>query len=408
MSEVSERMGSWRNMLAMKVNLANMKKNHGLPDEALEIVNTVIVKLIEVDDEALQRDGVIMEAYNLKSELLFEKGDYKEAMLALRKYNQAELSHRDKLLDERVKTLEATYQSRLKDEELLQQEQALETEEARSQAVLLAFLLATILALALSYLVLKLRRTTRALEEKSELLRTSNQELTGSLDKQVLLRSELHHRVKNNLQVIISLLNIQELNADDSSTKDSLRSMSERVYSIAAVHELLYPRDGNEMLNFQKYTQMLCHHSAKLWKKGVQPAFNFDLDDKTFNLDTLVPLGVMISELLTNTRKNFGDQPTQPRVSIALATVPDGLRLTYRDNGPGFATGEMKGREGGMGKYLLKSMSRQLNGNFETFNDEGAVTMINFQVKNSEEDQEMLLSPAVPNDEKEALLPEHV
>jgi len=318
-------------------------------------------------------------------------------MLALKKFNQAELSNRDELLNERVKTLEATYQSRLKDDELLQQVQALETEEARNQAVLLAFLLAIILALALTYLVLRLRRITRALEEKS-----------GSLDKQVLLRSELHHRVKNNLQIIISLLNIQELKAGDSSTKDSLRAMSERVYSIAAVHELLYPQEGNGLLNFQEYTQMLCHHSAKLWKRGVQPKFNFDFDDKTFNLDTLVPLGVMISELLTNTRKNFVDQPTQPLISIALTTLPDGLRLTYRDNGPGFATGEMKSRESGMGKYLLKSMSRQLNGNFETFNDEGAVTMINFQVKNSEEDQEILLSPTVLNDEKEALLPEHI
>lgn len=408
MSEVSERMGSWRNMLAMKVNLANMKKNHGLSDEALEIVNTIVDKLIEVDDNALQRDAVIMEVYNIKSELLFEKGEYKGAMLALKKFNEAELSNRDKLLNERVKTLEATYQSRLKDEELLQQVQALETEEARSQAVLRAFLLATILALALTYLVLKLRRATRALEEKSALLRTSNKELTNSFNKQVLLRSELHHRVKNNLQVIISLLNIQEHKTEDRSVKDSLRSMSERVYSIAAVHELLYPGKDNGMLNFQDYVRKLCHHSAKLWKEDRKPEFIFDLKGRKFNLDTLVPLGVMISELLTNTRKNFGDQPTQPLISIALTTLPDGLRLTYRDNGPGFATGEIIGREGGMGKYLLRSMSRQLNGSFETLNDEGAVTKISFQVKNNNEEHEMLLSPAVPNDEKEAVLPKQV
>lgn len=286
------------------------------------------------------------------------------------------------MLLQQVREVEARYDMEKKDAILQERERELELERAQTQRVRGALLLAALVGVLLIYLLLQIRDAKLMLEKKAGELKATNLELNDALNQQITLRGELHHRVKNNLQVIISLLDLQELKTGDVGAKKSLRATSDRVFSIAAVHELLYPKNDIDRIEFATYLNMLTEHSAEMWPESVRPVFNLEIGDYTFNLETLVPLGVMISELLTNTRKYYKAADQEPEITISLSNDRRLYRLEYKDNGPGFSSGEMSERTGGMGKYLLKSMSRQLRGYFETTTENGAVTHIYFYAKN--------------------------
>lgn len=95
-----------------------------------------------------------------------------------------------------------------------------------------------------------------------------------------------------------------------------------------------------------------------------------------------MPLGIILSELLTNSIKYAKDNlGKQLKIGISLNQTEEGFCIVYRDNGPGFPKGTLQQRDGGLGTYLLKSMSRQLNGYLESKNDNGAVCNIFFKEK---------------------------
>lgn len=111
--------------------------------------------------------------------------------------------------------------------------------------------------------------------------------------------------------------------------------------------------------------------------------FKLKIPEQLFNLDTLIPLGIMLNELITNSFK-YGHQKGSPTlIDIQLKPEQNGFYLYYKDNGPGFASGHLQGREGGLGAYLIRSMARQLKGRVESQNDGGASYTIFFQEKNA-------------------------
>ena len=151
---------------------------------------------------------------------------------------------------------------------------------------------------------------------------------------------------------------------------------------MAAIHEMLYQKEGNELINLLDYTQNLCNHFSNFSEDERQPIFYLNFKDQYFNLATLMPLGIILSELLTNSLK-YAAKSIEDRLTIriGLKKTKEGYFIDYRDNGPGFPEGKLRERDGGLGTYLLKSMTRQLNGRLITNNDRGAVCNIFFKEK---------------------------
>jgi two-component sensor histidine kinase len=306
------------------------------------------------------------------------------ALYHAKQFFENEIKYREARNLAAIREVEAQYADNVKAEKIRQQEEQLLQRHRERLLLLLILGLILIGAGLLFYFNRKLGRVNRSLADQSSQLERTNQELGAALEHQEMLRGELHHRVKNNLQVIISMLDLQEWNTDNERAKQSIHAMSERIYSIASVHELLYPERSGELIDFRTYLNKLCTRAALLWPPSQSPEFTLDLPGTAMNLDTLVPLGIVVSELLTNTRKYFGSTQRQPRIRIALHQADTGFCLEYLDNGPGFAAAEMPERPGGLGRYLLFSMSRQLRGRVETFNADGAGTRFYFQPKNME------------------------
>nr|WP_256534357.1 sensor histidine kinase [Lewinella sp. JB7] len=247
---------------------------------------------------------------------------------------------------------------------------------------LLGIALVSIAGLALlGYFYTRLKRAKTALEEQY-LIEQENEELTQSLTKQKILQGEVHHRVKNNLQVIIGLLELQTQELADPHARACLEAMSGRIFSMAAVHETLYQDGRGGEIDFELYTRKICQHFSQLYSLPNGCEFYIEIKDYWFNLETAIPLGTVLNELLTNSFKYGVPQDGPLRISIDMVKIDDEICLTYHDNGPGFPEGALAEREGGLGTYLLNGMSRQLRGRMESLNDEGALTRVYFKRKN--------------------------
>lgn len=184
-------------------------------------------------------------------------------------------------------------------------------------------------------------------------------------EKEVLLK-EVHHRVKNNLQVVAGLLDLQAERLADPQVRMALKESKTRIKSIALVHETLYHSAGLARLDFKAYVQGLV---AQLFRaqlsKGRSVRFDLRMADVTLDLPAAVPCGLIINELVTNALKHAfpEDQPT-PENEIVLTWEDLGAhwRLTVADNGPGLPAGLDWTHAPSLGLRLVQLLTQQLKG----------------------------------------------
>lgn len=308
---------------------------------------------------------------------------YDSAWYYLNKGYQTELQDLHQANNDKIVEVEKRYQDEQKTQKIEDQARIIGVEQSRKKWLMGLSSVVILFATMLTYFYIRLRAVNKKTKQQALAITQVNQELSASLKHQITLRGEVHHRVKNNLQVIISLLELQSEDIEDEKALKSLKTMSNRIYSMAAIHEMLYQKQGTRLINLLEYTKNLCNHFSNITTKHNQPIFDINIDDRFLNLETLMPLGMILNELLTNSIKYANSIENRLQIGISLQAKADGYSIIYRDNGPGFPKGKLVEREGGLGTYLLKSMSRQLNGNLVSRNDNGAVYEIFFKEKNA-------------------------
>lgn len=193
------------------------------------------------------------------------------------------------------------------------------------------------------------------------------------------LLSEIHHRVKNNMQIIASLLNLQSNDQLDENVKQALQSCKNRVQSMALVHSKLYGNENFSEINVSDYVLNLFQNITD----GIHVSeheIKLDLTiaaDIQINLDTIIPLGLILNELITNSIKYaFIDKTKPPYLAIKLVKNDDFYHLTYLDNGSGFNLDEIKR---GFGLELIDLLIVQLKGHFSYSSDSCSKFELKFQ-----------------------------
>lgn len=384
-AEIFESLGNYIGYSAMLCNLAALYKDHQQLELALKYSDAYRDAQDEMSKKGITDFWMRSKYYEIRSEIMSALQRYDSAHY----YLQLAFDSRLKLIREenraQVVAIEAEFHDQQKAEKIKDQAEMLRNEAVKRRLGIGIALLSLIFTGILLFFYVKLRDANEKMRQQAALISQKNLSLGKNLEKQIMLQGEIHHRVKNNLQVIISLLDIQREEIQDPKTLDRLESMSNRIYSMAAVHEMLYSKEGAETISFPAYTQQLCEHFCQIAPEGQTPVFHLDMDAPPLTLETLMPLGIIMNELMTNSLK-YGTMPNHPlKIDIYLQPCADGFCLEYRDNGPGFPVGTMGERDGGLGSYLLKSMVRQLNGHLTTHNDDGAVHKIFFKEKNQRE-----------------------
>ncbi|RZK51575.1 MAG: sensor histidine kinase, partial [Hymenobacter sp.] len=209
-----------------------------------------------------------------------------------------------------------------------------------------------------------IRRTVARLHATNLTVRDNNQRIAEQSKRLTTLLREVHHRVKNNLAIVASLLRLQANRLPDPEVARAVRESQQRIEAMSLLHQGLYQTDDVTAVDMHNYTTDLV--------QSLRVAYNYPATDLDLTLDVAavrleldvaVPLGLVLNELLTNAFKYAIRAPggARPALRVALQPAPGGLRLEVQDNGPGFdPTAADYG--GTFGQQLVKVLTGQLGG----------------------------------------------
>jgi two-component sensor histidine kinase len=194
-----------------------------------------------------------------------------------------------------------------------------------------------------------------------------------------MLMKEIHHRVKNNLQVISGLLELQSNAVDDDAAKDALMEGRNRVRSIALIHQNLYQLENLGSIELRRFVNDLCRQMESVYKKQNQVTMSIDVPILYLDIDSAVPLGLIMNELLTNSFKYAFEGNLAGKIDIKIDIVAEGrYQLGYADNGPGLPADFDLTRTTTLGMQLIHDLSRQIGGKVKYEYKNGASFIINF------------------------------
>ena len=193
----------------------------------------------------------------------------------------------------------------------------------------------------------------------------------SSLSERVYYESllkEIHHRVKNNLQMVSSMLYLQSRHIEDADAKEAILSSQRRVESMALIHKNLYQRENLAQLEMKSYITQLAQSLIDVYKKqGQNTDILIEMEDVVLNIEKAIPIGIIINELITNSLKYAFDGKEDNKITIKLANEQDNkYRLKVADNGIGKSSVGI-----GFGTQLIKILVNQIEGKMTESNVEG-------------------------------------
>jgi two-component sensor histidine kinase len=306
--------------------------------------------------------------YKLLSFIYEKKGDASKVLEYSKLYQKrnAEIFNIEK--EKEVNRLQIKFDSKEKDHQISQLERqqmkddllAKEKELSTRKTLFWIYLSVIILILSLVFILIVYARTRNFSRRQNQLLE----------EREILLK-EVHHRVKNNLQIVSSLLNLQGELSDNLNPQEVLIQSQNRIQSIAIIHEKLYQSSSLANVKLDAYIQELIHYlrdSYDLNAKGIE--IRSSVDSISIDLDQIVPCGLIINELITNSIKHaFVNEGT---ITINGIAKDGEITLDIIDNGNGFPENFELSKSNSLGLKLAKGLTRQLKGSLEIIEGSGA------------------------------------
>ena len=208
----------------------------------------------------------------------------------------------------------------------------------------------------------------------------ADEQLKKSLQEKEVLIREVHHRVKNNMQIISSLLNLQTRYVDDEETVYLLKESQNRVKSMAMIHEKLYQSSDLNHINIFDYINSLVKdlfYSYAIPKDLIKPVI--EVEEINLNIETAVPCGLIISELISNSLKYAFPKGRMGEIHVSLKLMGEKFCLTISDDGIGLPEDFDFDKTDSLGLKLVSSLTEQLDGELELDRNNGTKFNITFQ-----------------------------
>ncbi|MBO6536251.1 MAG: PAS domain-containing protein [Balneolaceae bacterium] len=211
--------------------------------------------------------------------------------------------------------------------------------------------------------------------------KTLEDELNSSLAEKTILLQEIHHRVKNNLAIIIGLLHLQAFSVDNEELSCFYDQMSRRIKSIADVHEMLYQSDSFSNINLKKYAEKIFDNAVNVQSKSVTPTSLVFIDEGfNININQGVPLGLLLNELITNSIKHAFKKQNEPAISFTVLHLENSIQCIYKDNGSGCKAHKCS-ESNSFGFTLIHTLLEQLGASHAINTNNGFELTFTFQVK---------------------------
>ena len=309
---------------------------------------------------------------HIKKEFYRKKGAYKKAI-----YVDNEIDRIQKRISQQnneyiIQELDSKYRKQIQDREISYLE---DQNENKSKIVFqqrITILLGGITLIIGTVLIMLLYRLFRKVNKQKDFISKALS------DKDILIK-EIHHRVKNNLQLVSSLLTLQGRDIDDEKAKSAIQDGKNRVRSMALIHQDLYLKETIKNINVKDYLEKLTTDLFLTYKIDQNEiVLQLDIDDVDLDVDTIVPLGLIINELITNAIKYAFKEGDQGILGVSLKEKNNVIELIIIDNGVGFNAENI--RKDSFGTTMIKALTRQLNATITTDTSKGTNTKLVFNI----------------------------
>lgn len=233
---------------------------------------------------------------------------------------------------------------------------------------------------------IKLEATVK---ERTQEIELQKQTIEKALDEKEILLKEIHHRVKNNLQTISSMLMLQSAGLKDEQAKKAITESQSRVRSIALVHQKLYQTDGLQKVELHAFAKDLINQIQSLYRKQSKSVnIRLQIPETNLVIDKAIPLGLILNELITNSFKYAFTDSVGGEIYVSLTQVKSSeltskskrVQLIYRDTGSGLSSPEVLENASTLGLRLVKLLSQQIGATLNYSNTNGSEFIFTFTI----------------------------
>jgi len=365
----SKAMGLQRYLIPSLANIGHVYLMQGKYEEALPYNLEAIDIIIKTG-----RIRNLWENYMHVSSIYENMGDYKNALEYNRLFATEYVGIKDRAIQSLEGELQAKYQTGQKNATILFQNEKI-TQQRKTQT------LYTVLVGLLAFILFGLFYYYKKRQKRNQELLALNTQLDIKNKQNELLLKEIHHRVKNNLELVKSLISLQSAQMEDSPTKEAMMASQNRVQSMGIIHQKLYQGENLGSIEMKDYFLNL--------GEGILDSFNAEdkvkiecaMDNLELDVDTAVPIGLIVNELLTNALKYAFPEDKNGTIQISLSqSTPEILILKVADNGVGKENG-LAHKGTGFGSQLIQLLTQQLNGKMIEKIEKGTSVEFQFKIK---------------------------
>jgi two-component system, sensor histidine kinase PdtaS len=360
------------NLYSVYESLGDIYSNKGRYPEAAEYYKNGLA--LSTQSSRNEQKGIFLRKLAKNA---FNNGDYRQAYL----YSEQSKQIGDSLYSDensrQINELAAVYETgekekkieKLNSENLISTTLAMRRKKERNY-----FIISTFLFLSIAWVAYKAFASNK---KKKELLASQNTIIEKSLREKEILMKEIHHRVKNNLQVVSSLLKLQEHYIKDEQAQEAVKDSRNRVQSMALIHQNLYQDDNLTGIDVQDYISKLCENLFQSYNIHPQRIRLIkEIEPLNLDVEVVVPLGLIINELITNSLKYAFPGEKSGAIRIALKEEGRVLRLKIFDNGIGLPPDFNDKFQQTFGYKMINAFIQKLKGDIKIYSEEGAKTEI--------------------------------
>ncbi len=200
--------------------------------------------------------------------------------------------------------------------------------------------------------------------------------IENSLKEKEVLLAEVHHRVKNNMAIIASLLELQSHRTDNDEAITILKDSINRIRTMALVHENLYGSDEFSAINLKRFVRNIAENVISSYMKlPGEIGLDLKVDQIQLDITKLIPLGLIINETITNSAKHAFDGVAEPEISIRVSINNGDLDMSIADNGKGIPDSVDIFKTKSMGGMIIKILMKQLDGDIQVDSNEGGTKL---------------------------------
>lgn len=328
--------------------------------------------------QSVQARERLQYGYEILAEAESGAGNYQEAFKALQQYTDLRDSILNKASSDAIAEMEVKYRDEQRDNELLEVKSNKLEQEKNIEVFKSTLTISLSIIVLLIVISLLFWQRQKASKRNASLLKERNEAIQENLKQKEMMIGEIHHRVKNNLQLISSIIDLHARTLEEGKERDVLLDSRKRVESIAIVHQKLYQSDEIFAIELNEYFndlgQTILHHfpagnnPVSLVVKSLTPLH--------VHIDSAIPLGLILAELITNSLKYAFHDIEYPLISVELVKNHQYFLLVYKDNGKSFDIARWNNGTS-FGKRMIGSLIRQLKAQADYSGQDGFKAQIN-------------------------------